>query len=553
MISGEVYFSDLFIEEKIDRQGNITLTTSQGGLIWILAGDVYNIPTNAEVVVVPDQIVQKNDILATTEIISDYGGTVRLIPNLQDEIQIITASTSIENSYIGVNKDLSTPETPYFLELENGKRFLMHCSPGNKITNSQTIAELIDESYTTSTGGFITYSNSDSCRITKHKRGYEVVEDLVLYWVPEETHEINKDISLLMVNNGEMVNEHHELIKDLYTVNSGFLSILEENGIVKEISIKPGYLHPIKDTSSFVFEARVYEPDELVYKDFKVEAVSFIERVDNELGRFLLIRPVIEYKVTQSHPYLKQTLTNDTHTILQIDVVQRILVRDGEKVKSFSPVNLLKTYLVLNIISDLPHLSADVEFIPLDKEDYCQLKLIVLESLSIRKDTFGEVNKGFTISQFTVNNGEKITAGTRVAQTKLLCRSGGEVKSIYINNRSTRNILIYTEGNKKVIPIPGKTSQVSKGDLVRYGDQIAEGVIVEKGAVISMGVYIGASTKIIDRESGEIFYGRVPAYSVVVPGNIQTKNNLSLYAAIIVKKVDEKTRSKTSINELLRD
>ena len=86
--------------------------------------------------------------------------------------------------------------------------------------------------------------------------------------------------------------------------------------------------------------------------------------------------------------------------------------------------------------------------------------------------------------------------------------------------------------------------------------EIAEGVIVEKGSVISMGVYIGASTKIIDRESGEIFYGRVPAYSVVVPGNIaSTKGdkNISLYAAVIVKKVDEKTRSKTSVNELLRD
>ncbi len=86
--------------------------------------------------------------------------------------------------------------------------------------------------------------------------------------------------------------------------------------------------------------------------------------------------------------------------------------------------------------------------------------------------------------------------------------------------------------------------------------EIAEGVIVEKGSVISMGVYIGASTKIIDRETGEIFYGRVPAYSVVVPGNIaSTKGdkNVSLYAAIIVKKVDEKTRSKTSVNDLLRD
>ena len=86
--------------------------------------------------------------------------------------------------------------------------------------------------------------------------------------------------------------------------------------------------------------------------------------------------------------------------------------------------------------------------------------------------------------------------------------------------------------------------------------EIAEGVIVETGSVISMGVYIGASTKIIDRESGEIFYGRVPAYSVVVPGNIASSKgdkNVSLYAAVIVKKVDEKTRSKTSINELLRD
>ena len=86
--------------------------------------------------------------------------------------------------------------------------------------------------------------------------------------------------------------------------------------------------------------------------------------------------------------------------------------------------------------------------------------------------------------------------------------------------------------------------------------EIAEGVIVQEGAVISMGVYIGASTKIIDRTTGEITYGKVPAYSVVVPGSVPNKNNPngpSLYCAVVVKKVDEKTRSKTSINDLLRD
>lgn len=84
--------------------------------------------------------------------------------------------------------------------------------------------------------------------------------------------------------------------------------------------------------------------------------------------------------------------------------------------------------------------------------------------------------------------------------------------------------------------------------------EIAEGVVVEEGSVISMGVFIGASTKIVDRSTGEVMYGRVPAYSVVVPGIMpgKTPDAPGLYAAVIVKRVDEKTRSKTSINELLR-
>ena len=89
--------------------------------------------------------------------------------------------------------------------------------------------------------------------------------------------------------------------------------------------------------------------------------------------------------------------------------------------------------------------------------------------------------------------------------------------------------------------------------------EVAEGVIVKKGSVLSMGVYVGASTKIIDRESGKIHYGEIPPYSVVVPGSLPGKKSKngedgpSLYCAVIVKKVDERTRSKTSINDLLRE
>jgi 2,3,4,5-tetrahydropyridine-2-carboxylate N-succinyltransferase len=84
--------------------------------------------------------------------------------------------------------------------------------------------------------------------------------------------------------------------------------------------------------------------------------------------------------------------------------------------------------------------------------------------------------------------------------------------------------------------------------------EVAEGVVVEQGAVLSMGVFLGASTKIVDRATGEVQYGRVPAYSVVVPGTLPGKDGgPGLACAVIVKRVDERTRSKTSINELLRD
>jgi len=83
--------------------------------------------------------------------------------------------------------------------------------------------------------------------------------------------------------------------------------------------------------------------------------------------------------------------------------------------------------------------------------------------------------------------------------------------------------------------------------------EVVEGCIVREGSVLGMGVFIGQSTKIVDRDTGAVTYGEVPPYSVVVAGSMPTKNNLNLYCAVIVKRVDERTRSKTGINELLRD
>ena len=108
-------------------------------------------------------------------------------------------------------------------------------------------------------------------------------------------------------------------------------------------------------------------------------------------------------------------------------------------------------------------------------------------------------------------------------------------------------------------PIQADPVIIENNCFIGARSEVAEGVLIEHGSVISMGVFIGASTKIIDRNTGEIFMGKVPEYSVVVPGSIPGKilpdgsQGPSLYCAVIVKRVDEGTRAKTSINELLRD
>jgi 2,3,4,5-tetrahydropyridine-2-carboxylate N-succinyltransferase len=103
-------------------------------------------------------------------------------------------------------------------------------------------------------------------------------------------------------------------------------------------------------------------------------------------------------------------------------------------------------------------------------------------------------------------------------------------------------------------PIQAAPVIIEDNCFIGARSEVAEGVIVGEGSVLSMGVYLGQSTKIVDRATGEIMYGRVPPYSVVVAGNLpQGADRPSLYCAVIVKRVDERTRAKTSINELLRD
>nr|BDA99151.1 RNA polymerase beta'' subunit [Hemiselmis andersenii] len=489
-ISGEVYFEDLSTEEKTDRQGNLTIGTSKGGLLWILAGEVYIIPAASDIIVNELDFIQKNDVLALSQVVSDYGGIVRLNnfdSSEEDEIEIVTASVTLDNAIIKSNTNLVDSDLPYCLELDNKNTFLMQCSPGNKISNSQIIAELIDSKYTTGTGGVIRYYNLDMLEeeLDSHKGLYPAVGRGTIFWIPEETHEVNKDISLLNIKQGDFITSGTEIIKEVYSNTEGYVVITEENGIVHNVTIKPGFLleKKIEDLTLFK-EETILQAGDVIYDEIRAETDVFVDYLDTSEGYKVLVRPISKYEIEDQEKILEQSFVDDSGHSIKLKIVKRLPFKDGEKIQSIKGVDIVKTYLILDTDSPFSHLSADIEFIPIENTDYCKLQLVVLETLTIKQDTFGDINKDLTITTLSVEDGQKIIPGTVVAQTKLLSRSEGQLKTISTTNNSFRKILISTENHEKTIKLEGLTPQVAEGDLVRSGDQIADNIIASNSGQI---------------------------------------------------------------------
>lgn len=184
-----------------------------------------------------------------------------------------------------------------------------------------------------------------------------------------------------------------------------------------------------------------------------------------------------------------------------------------------------------------------VKFADMTPEQFKQAGVRVVPPAVVRKGAF--IGSGVVLMPSYVNIGAYVDSGTMVDTWATVGSCAQIGKNVHLSGGvGIGGVLEPLQANPTII-----------GDNCFIGarSEIVEGVIVEDGAVISMGVYIGKSTRIYDRETGEISYGRVPAGSVVVSGNLPSADGkYSLYAAVIVKKVDEQTRSKVGINELLR-
>lgn len=487
-LSGKICFSNLTVEET-DNNQYTTRITKTGGLIWVLSGEVYNIPDSANITVNKADQVDPGTILAQTELINQYSGKVRIQQNTNSTItnvKIITESIIIPGCYI--YKDVINKRESYILETENKQRFLLKSFPDQKISDGHIVGELISETYKTTSGGIIKYLdlNVSKKRTGPEKDAYDILSPGYILWISEETHEINKDSSLLLVNNGDIIESGTELVKNIFSKSSGIIEIIQKDGIVREIIIKPGSIYKLNSFYSIHDKSRGFlRPGETLHGNISTDKLVYWEYIENEQKPYILIRPVIVYSIPETKSSLTENLSSQKTNQTKLKLVKRTLFRDGERVKSIDGVYLVTTNLIAEVNYHDPNLVSAIEFLAKENSsNYFALGFSTFETLSI-KSIDNKVEKQQSQTRIIVSDGEYIQPLTVVASTEIISMSKGFIEEIDAKKNTSRRILLTTSLDNKVFDLHQQNTLVKVGDWIRCGDLISENIIaLESGQII---------------------------------------------------------------------
>lgn len=497
-LSGEVLFEDFIADEKKDRQGNISRTANKNGIVWVLGGDVYNLPGGSKVLVKDEQKLSKGDKLAETLTISEHGGEVRVgeelvIEEVQfegkkikkivqgKELTIVIASLIPSNATF----ELTKKEQLWTVD-KTGEKYIVKAPIDTTVENGMIIAELIDDECSVPSSGEIRYVDvevDDNQIITKPG-------DVV--FIPEEIHQINKDASLKMVESGTFVTAGTEIVKDVYCHIDGIVELKECNDIIHEITVRPGEIHALSGVNELkVEEGEIVKKGTLIAAGIKAKETSIvtimesdiddldIDDLDEELDAGLavdeetianqpiqiLVRPVQVLSVKQKEVSIKFDTTEE---LIDIVPVTQLQYKDGARVRNLDGATLTRTSLVLQMQGYLSHLKGMVE---LDSKN--KLKVVVLETLIVRREVEGSSRLSSSLqTELLVKHGQIISAKTPVAKTQVLAINDG-VASIKNKKEEARRLLLICDSYETKLPIKGKAS-VKEGDFVRLDSIVSD-------------------------------------------------------------------------------
>ena len=496
-MSGQILFEDFVADEKKDRQGNISRTANKNGIVWIIGGDVYNLPGGSKVLVSDEQKVKAGDKLAETLMISEHGGEVRYAEDLVveevksgknkinkivqgKEITIVIASLNPANA-----KFEQTKKEQLWTVDKTGEKYIVKAPVDTTVENGMIIAELVDDECSVSSSGEIKYVDievDDNQIVTNPGH---------IVFVPEEVHQVNKDSSLKMVDNGTFVTAGTEVIKDVYCHIDGIVEFKEFNDVVHEVTIRPGEVHTLPNISELkVEEGSVVEEGTVIAKGIKAKETSIvtlmemdfddldIDDLDEDIDTSaleeesledkpvqILVRPVQPMYIEPKEVSIEFNTTDESINIVPVTQLQ---YKDGARVRNLDGATLTRTSLVLQMQGYLSHLKGMVEL-----DENGELKIVVLETLIVRRELEGNSKLNNSLqTELLVANGEVIDAKTPIAKTEVLALNDG-VASIKGDVAESRRLLLNCANFETTVETKSKPS-VKKGDFIKLDSVVAE-------------------------------------------------------------------------------
>ncbi len=480
-LAGQVkYESAIQPKEVTDRQGNITLKAQRLGRLWVLAGDVYNLPPNARPVVNRNVKVKQGQVLAEASQATEFGGEVRLRDSIGDsrEVQIVTTSMTLKDFKL-LEESTHSGEI-WNLEAKDGTKYRLNTIPGSKIGTGEVVAELADDKFRTKTGGLVKYAPGLAIKKARSaKNGFEVSNGGTLIWVPQETHEINKDISLLMIKDRQWIEAGTEVVKDIFSQTAGIVTVTQKNDILREIIVRSGAFHLCNESKAlerFEDEGQMVNPGENIAKGLKADSMCLVQTVESRDGKGLLLRPVEEYTIPDEAqlPELEH-VKQEKGPHLGLKATQRLAFKDGELIKSVEGVELLKTQLMLESFETTPQMTVDVE-VSSDKKSKTtnRLRLVILESILVRRDTMSDSSHGSTHTELQIENNQLVKAGDVVATTQILCKEKGIVQLPQVSEGDPIRRLIVERAEDTI------TLTAKEKPLLKVGQRVVDGDSLSK-------------------------------------------------------------------------
>ena len=494
---GEVFFDGFDADEKRDRQGNITRTSTKAGTIWVLEGDVYSLPAGAKLKVDDQDEVKANQVLAESTLISEHGGQVRVPKSLETETikvnkksveRIVSGKelTIVIASILPNNAQLVQTKKERLWQTEGQEETFVIKSPDKTtVENGSIIAELVDDSMTTTTSGQVIY---DDLEVDEQRI---ITNPGRIYFVPEEVHQISKDISLKVpdIETGDLVKEGTEVVKGVITRTEGIIEFVEENDVVREVIIRPGTRYRVDDVNDLNVDDGVVvdegtevapgvETEErcLVTVNFQMDDPG--EDVDldnlNDTSEYeyaeVILRPVQEYTVEPRELDIEFNSSEDEN--IQIVPVTQLQFGDGERVRQMDGGPLLRTSLVLQMKGQLEHMRALVEIQGEEKD--AQLQIVVLENLLIRHETRDNmgVSQGAIETHLLVEDGEDIKPQTPLVTTTVMAQSQGTISLGNLDkDKEVRRLLLVSDEHLNEVTL-GAAKAVSAGEFLKAGQDL---------------------------------------------------------------------------------